>query len=280
MLILSFSTFAQDSDSEVTTLDQPQDKAETPALVSSAETDVDDDKFNPFSSHWLTAFGFETSKYEVPFEYEGTKKNFRKGDQTITGGRLGFGGEIYLGAGFATTSKVEGFYMGSLFTKAKNAGPEDTKIEFASSKKTSSVWGVEASQSLSYIFEMKTRNPFMGEWTYLTVEPFVEAGIGKAFAYNSVNYRYDLADAQEFYRERVSDNLLNARIGGGINFTSRTGYFLYLKATQNRYDVTDRKIKGAYRKNGETADTSLYRKPNNVKMDAVMVFALGGGYKF
>jgi hypothetical protein len=273
VMSISLSAFAQDLESGT------PDAASTPAITSSVET-KEEHVHDPSKSHWLTTINFETSKYETPFEFSGQEKNFKPGDQTITGGRIGFGGEIYLGKGFATTSKVEGFYMGSLFTKAKNAAPEDQNIEFAYYTKNSTVWGVEAAQSLSYIFQMKTRNPVMGEWTYLTVEPFIEAGLGKGFANHNLKYKYELSSVQEYYRAHASDNFLNARIGAGVNFTSRQGYFLFLKATQNRYDVTDRKITGARQQNGSPAETLISEKPNNVKMDPVTVFALGGGYKF
>lgn len=283
MLILSFSTFAQDNDSEAQEVkleDAPQDVAATPALVSSAETDLGDERHKPYASHWLTSFGFETSKYEVPFEFHGEKKNLNPKDQELSGGRLGFGGQIYLGAGFATTSKVEGYYQGTLFTKAINGGPNEKDVEFASTKRTGSLWGIDAVQSLSYIFEMKTRNPFMGEWTYLYVEPFIEAGVGKGFAYNSVDYKYLLVTANESYRSATSDEFTNAKIGAGVNFTSTSGFFLFLKITQNRYDVTDRKITGAVRPNLATTETSLKGSSKDVKLDPVTIYALGGGYKF
>ncbi len=76
----------------------------------------------------------------------------------------------------------------------------------------------------------------MDEWTYLTVEPYIEAGAGVASAYNRIAYAYDLGTVNEAYRQTMKDNLVNARIGAGINFTSTSGYFLYLRATHNRYD--------------------------------------------
>jgi hypothetical protein len=283
LMILSLSAFAEDAvpeASEVTLENQPTDIAITPALVSSAETDIDDTKHNPYKSHWLTSFGFETSKYETIFDFQGDKKNLSPSKQELTGGRLGFGGQIYLGAGFATTSKVEGYYQGTLFTKAINAAPDEANIEFASTKKVGNVWGFDATQSLSFMFQMKTRNPLMGEWTYLTIEPFIEAGIGKGSAYQSVKYQYLLQTTREYYRSHVSDQYTNAKVSAGINFTATSGFFLYLKATQNRYDITDRKITGAYRHNSDPTETSLKSSPSNVKMDAVTIYALGGGYKF
>lgn len=252
---------------------------DTPALVTE---DITIERIhNPRKSHWLSTFGFEGSKYDVPFSFSGQEKSFKPNQQELWGGRIGFGGEIYLGAGFNTVSKVEGYYMGTLFSRVLNAGPEDDDIEFAYSKRTGHIYGVDASQSIGFMFDMKTKNPFMDEWAYLTVEPYVEAGIGMARAYNRVNYSYDTGpgNVQERYKSSVNDELLNARIGAGINFTSTSGYFLFLKATVNRYDITERKTKTYTQANG-TPGSSVETTDKNAKIDPVTVYAIGGGYKF
>jgi hypothetical protein len=276
-ILLTSVAWAEDQTEKAITELPPSD---TPSLISDADIEKEHEHFERRASHWLTSFGFEMANYEVPFDFRGAKKNFHPNDQQLSGGRLGFGGEIYLGKGFLTTSKVEGYYLGTLFTRSINAGPEETDVEFASTKKSGNLYGMDVSQSLTYLIDMKTKNPFMDEWTYLTCEPFIEAGIGKAIAYNSVQYQYLLSDVRENHREHVSDQILNARIGAGISFTSNTGFFLYIKATQNRYDVTDRKVRGASRPNGQDGETSLKRSDNDVKMDPVTIWALGGGYKF
>ena len=262
--------------------------AQTDMPVMSTRAPEEDRKFNPRKSHWLTTFGFETLKYEAPFSFNGAQKNFKPSSQDFWGGRFGLGGEIYLGAGFNTTTKVEAYYVGTLFSRVLNAGPNDEDEEFSYSKRTGQLYGVDVSQSIGFLFNMKTKNPFMDEWTYLTVEPFVEAGIGKAWAYNRVNYNYDTgpynpgpppSGYREGYKASVEDELLNARIGGGINFTSNTGYFLYLKATVNTFDITSRKIKEYTRPNHGTG-TTVERADNDVKISAITTYALGGGYKF
>lgn len=256
--------------------------AQTDMPVVTTEAPKEDRVFNPRKSHWLTSFGFEGLKYEAPFNFKGDQKNFKPSSQDFWGGRFGFGGEIYLGAGFNTTTKVEAYYVGTLFSRVLNAGPNDEDEEFSYSKRSGQLYGVDVSQSLGFLFNMKTKNPFLDEWTYLTVEPYVEAGIGKAWAYNRVNYNYDTGPApgtQEGYKASVEDELLNARIGGGINFTSNTGYFLYLKATVNTFDITSRKIKEYTRPNHGTGST-VEKADNNAKINAITSYALGGGYKF
>jgi hypothetical protein len=119
----------------------------------------------------------------------------------------------------------------------------------------------------------------MGTMTYLSIEPYVEAGIGKAYAYNRTNYSYDLAATDEAFKLRVRDDLLNARIGAGINLTSNQGFFLALKATVNRYEITNRKIDGYTQENG-SARTPINESPKDAKIDPVVIYTLGGGYKF
>lgn len=255
-------------------------QSETP--VMSTEIDDEDKKFNPLKSHWITTFGFEGLKYEVPWQYSGVKKNFRPGEMELWGGRLGFGGEIHLGAGIMATTKVEGYYVGTLFSRALNAGPNDEDEEFSYVKRTGQVYGADVTQALGFMFDFKTKNPFMDEWSYLTVEPFVEVGIGVARAYARVNYDYNLGNVgvNEGYRSRIRDELTNARFGGGVNFTSSEGFFLYLKAYVNTFDITQRKTDTIQRADqGPTVDTPTVTD-KNVKIDPITTYALGGGYKF
>ena len=252
-----------------------------PDLYLEKEMNEGKRQFEQRESHWLTTFGFENSKYEVipdDFEFNG-KKDFKNGTQELWGGRLGFGGEIYLGAGFLTRSTIEGYYMGTLFSRVLNGGDVAEDEKFAYTKRTGQILGFDAAQSFGWMFDFKTKNPFMDEWAYLTIETFVEAGIGLAYAYNNINYSYDLDVTQERYKLRVRDDLLNARVGAGFNLTSNAGYFLSLKATVNRYEVTKRKIDGIFQEDN-TGGTVIDESPKNVNIDPILIFHLGGGYKF
>lgn len=255
----------------------------TPALVSTEDMEEEKKRFQQYKSHWVTTFGFEHTKYEIhPKGYEfgnGVKKDFTNDYQELWGMRIGFGGEIYLGAGFMTRSLVEGYYVGTLFARTLNGGDEESDENFAFTKQTGQIFGGDASQSLGWIFDFKTKNPFMEEWSYLTVEPFIEAGIGIAQAYMRTNYAYELDTTDEAYRLRVRDQLLNARVGAGINFTANSGFFLQLKATVNRYEITERKLDGFIQENGGGRDP-IDVKDKNAKIDPVTIYTLGGGYKF
>lgn len=237
-------------------------------------------KFNPRASHWLTTFGFETMKYPTAYEFQGAKQSYQPNETELWGGRLGFGGELHLGAGFHTATKLEGYYFGSLFTKKKTAASEFKDVTTSSRKDTASIYGGDVSQSLSFLFNMKTKNPFMGEWTYLNVEPFIEAGLGLGRAHNRRRYVTDLATVNEEYKASVADEFTTTKLSAGINFISTSGYFLYLKATQYDINITNRTINSYTRPNGGSGVQAPEQKLKKVDTDPVMVYALGGGYKF
>lgn len=254
--------------------------AKTPALTTEEEIQ-DDRRLDHYKSHWLVSFGFETIQYEVPFDYRGARESFQPGEQALMGGRIGFGHQFHLGKGFITTSKLESFYMGTLFERAIDAAPEEETEEFSFTKKTGQIYGAEIIQSIGYIFHMKTKNPFLDEMTYLTVEPFIEAGIGRAWAYNRRNYNYDTGPSgvQEDYKLRVTDEIMSQRLGIGVNFTSNQGYFLYLKASQHNFDILKRKVDGTSQVDDQVR-VDLSNSDVKVDMDPVMIYAVGGGYKF
>lgn len=249
----------------------------TPVPISTIQV-IDDDKFNPRKGHWLVSFGSEAMEYKIPLDFEGSKEQFEDEKRTLYGGRLGVGREFYLGAGFNTATKLEGFYMGTLFEKATNAGPEQEAEEFAYIKRTGHVYGGEATQSLGMIFDFHTKNPFLDEMTYMTLEPFVFAGIGRARAYNRLSYHWD-TDVQEDYRARIQDSISSTSVGGGFNLTSSTGFFLYLKATQYQLHVTKRKEEG-YRDTATAAQVNFNTTSTDVDTDPITIYAIGGGYKF
>jgi hypothetical protein len=251
-----------------------------PSMVT--ETVVEEEKdFVQRKSHWISTFAFEHATYELfPSDYEFSgKKNFDKETNQLWGGRLGVGGEIYLGAGFITRSLIEGYYIGSLFSQVLNGGDQDEDIKFAYTKKTGQILGADVSQSLGWMFDLKTKNPFLDQMVFLNVEIFVEAGLGKGWAYNRLNYSYDLGTTDEAIKLRTRDDFTNARTGAGISFTSNQGFFLTLKATANRYDITKRKIDG-YIQEDNQAETTVNESLDDAKVDTVMIYTLGGGYKF
>ncbi len=248
-----------------------------PALIT--ETEVETKKsFSPLESHWYTTVGLEAMEYTLPFSYTGSKESFEEENRNLYGGRIGFGGEIYLGAGFLISTRLEGYYMGTLFESAQTADPELPDEDLATIKDSGQIYGGDIVQSLSFLWELKTKNPIMQTMTYLMVEPFVEIGVGRAWAFNKKDYSYDTGAVVEEYDQSFNDELTNVRVGGGINFTSRQGFFLFLKATENRYDITKRRTKGYYYSDGNSS-TPVDSEPST-DLGPIMVYSLGGGYKF
>ena len=261
----------------------PPPSVSTPVITTEAPKD---DRFiNHRKSHWVSTFAFEGLKYELPFDFDGERKNFKDRDQELYGGRVGFGGQLYLGAGFFTTSMAEVFYVGTFTRSVDVANPVLEDEEAGSVKRTGGLYGVELSQNLGYIFEFRTKNPFMDEWAYLTFEPFVEAGIGVAQAYNSLSYEYDTgstdpSQVQERYKTKIRDNLTNARVGAGFNLTGRSGFFMTARVSVNRYDITERKIDTYKRQDNGTISNPGTETQKDVKIDPITVITVGGGYKF
>lgn len=269
LLLFSQSLFADNSD--IT-------NADTPVL----NTYVPDHHrvIDFYKGYWITTMAFEGMNYEVPFDpYDGEKKDFGPRDQELYGGRIGFGRELYLGGGLMTTTKVEGYFNGTLFSRTLNGGSVDADVKFAFTKVTGQVYGFEAAQALSKIFVMKTKNPVMGDWSRIAVEPFIEAGIGWASAFNKLNYKYSLPDAgiDEAYKMKIEDQILNTRLSIGVNFTAENGYFFFLKVSQNRYDIVDRDATKTTVSNGLI---STSQPKISDKIDPVLSYNLGGGYKF
>lgn len=233
--------------------------------------------FTPRESHWYSTFGFEAMEYELPFQYVGQEERFTAEKRQLYGGRIGFGGELHIGAGLMTSTRLEGYYMGTLFESAQTAAPELDDEDVATVKDSGQILGLDLVQTLSYLWDIKTYNPFMDTHSYMTIEPFIEAGIGRAQAWNKKDYSYNAATLEE-YDQSFKDELTNVKMGVGVNITSSQGFFLYLKATQNRYDITKRTTKGYQYANGQIP-AQVAANPST-KLDPIMVYSLGGGYKF
>ncbi len=233
--------------------------------------------FTPRESHWYSTFGFEAMEYELPFQYVGQEERFTAEKRQLYGGRIGFGGELHIGAGLMTSTRLEGYYMGTLFESVQSADPGGPDEDVATIKDAGQIFGADAVQTLSYLWDFQAKNPFMDTYSYMTIEPFIEAGIGKAQAFNKKDYNYDTS-IKEGYDQSFKDDLTNVKLGAGINLTSRQGFFLFLKATQNRYDIAKRTTKGFSKQDGQ-GQQQVGSNPST-KLDPIMVYSLGGGYKF
>jgi hypothetical protein len=240
----------------------------------------EDTSFNPRKSHWVTTFGAENLNYKLPYNYTGLKEQFRPNERPLYGARLSFGREMYLGGSLFITPKVDVFYLGTLFESVKSAASEEPDEDVSGVKDAGSFYGAEAGGQISYMIDFKTKNPFMDEMAELALEFVGEIGVGKAKAYNKKSYFYDTS-IKEKYKAIIEDDMTTSKIGGGVNILSvHSGFFLYLRGFINTLDITQRKIRTKEEVNSGGTSATTKTTLKSVDMDPVMIYMLGGGYKF
>lgn len=243
--------------------------------TSQQDVKPNDGKFNPRTGHWIGTIGFETTAYTLPYNFTGAKKTFKEEDSRLTGGRLGFGREAYLGGGFLVNARLEGYYLGTLFNSLETASPEFEDVTVAATKDTGSMFGGDAIGHFGWMFDYNTKNPFLGEMTYMAFELFVEAGIGRGRAINGKSY-YFKATTNEEYKVTFEDDFSTQIVSAGFNIHSRnSGAFLYVKASQVSQSITERKIRGNSSISGEIKETQT-----NPDSDPLTILSIGGGFKF
>ena len=254
-----------------------------PAAVSKTVVDQDDVEFNHRKSNWVSMFGFETVKYTLPLEFTGASDYFKEKERDLYGARLGFGREFYLGWGFLLQGRLDGYYMGTLFEGIQTADPEFPGTEISNEKDTGSYYGADAVAHLGWMFDYKTKNIFLGDMTYMAMELFVEAGVGKGASYQRKEYNFD-ADSVDQYDFIMQDEFTTNSIAAGINILSTSsGFFLNLKATQVNISLDKRKIREKKLEGGapgSSAGAFVKRTDNDADIDPVTIIAVGGGYKF
>lgn len=237
----------------------------------------DDAPFNHRKSHWVTNFGFEGTQYKVPFSYVGTKKSYDEESLELQGGRVGVGYEAYMGWGFLLGGRIDGYYMGTTFNRerfAKNVGNTQVRGE----ENRAQMYGGDLVGHAGWMFDYKTKNPFLDEMTYMAMELFAEAGVGAGQTYFTKEY-FNRDSVDELYRGRITESYRSTTVSAGINFLSRTtGFFLNLKVSQMFLDVDETKIKAV--RGDSTATTTTNEDINNPDKDPVTIISVGGGYKF
>lgn len=264
---------------------QPNPSFSTP-VITSEEVLEDDKVYNPKKNHWVTSYGFDYIKYEVPWVFEGTKKNFREKKQELFGLNIGAGREFHLGGGTLTATKFNAFFRGATINNVKTADPNIEDQEFAQGKRIGQMLGGEISQSLSFQFDYKAKNPIMGDMFYLTFEPFVEAAIGYAEAFNKMNYGYDTSDGSggtsginEAYRHSIKDIMTTRRVSAGFNITSSQSYYFFTKFSLYQLDNLSRRQKG-FERQDDQAQQDLVFNDEKPGVQTTTAFTIGGGYKF
>ncbi len=239
-----------------------------------------EERFNHRASHWVSTLGFEYTKYTLPYEFQGAKAKFGEEERELFGGRIGVGREYYLGKGFLFQGRLDGYYLGTLFTQAQTGNPE-VDIEVSATKKTGSAFGGEAVAHLGWMFDFRTKNPFLGEMNYMALEFFAEAGVGAGKDYNRKQYYFEASPAtSEEYNLIIENKFMTRSLSAGVNILSvNSGAFFFMKATQMTQDISERKFRGVSRPNGQPA-TRLNGVDKSVAAEQLTLLSFGGGYKF
>jgi hypothetical protein len=244
-----------------------------------ADIDSESETFNHRKSHWTTQFAFENLRYELPFNYDGGQRKFGVKDQDMWGMRMGFGREVYLGGGFLLGARLDGYYLGLLAQDDKVVKKADVTV--TSEKRTGQVYGADAILHLGWMFDYKTRNPFLGDMAFMSMELFVEGGVGRGNSYFRKDYFYEVpTEPRDDYDIIIEDSYTTQRATVGANFLSTTsGFYFTLQATTLTLDVDKRKIRGK-----QQIDSGGIQAigPGNgtADLDPITVFTFGGGYKF
>lgn len=280
ILVTTFSVWAQSTlldAAPLTGMDTTPVPVTEPELKSNAAA-KEEKPFNHRASNWVTTFGFENMKYDVPYSYTGSQKTFKEEQNNLMGGRLGFGYEGHLGGGLLLGGRVEGYYLGTAFQndkKATNAGG----VTIGTEKDVGQILGGDLVGHAGWMFDFQTGNPFLGETAALALELFAEAGIGQGQAYNRKKYDYSVATKDE-YSFTMTDNFTSTSVAFGLNILSRySGFFLNLKVSQLFLDVDKRKIKGKSQVT-DVPGPDFNETIKDPKVDTITAFTVGGGYKF
>lgn len=247
----------------------------------SVEEIDDEENFKHRKSNWVSTFGFEHTRVELPYEFQGAKKQIGEEKRELMGARLGLGRDFYIGSGFIFGTRLEGYYLGTLFTDAQTADPEINNLEVAASKKTGHIFGADAIAHLGWMFDFKAKNPFLGEMTYLAFELFVEAGVGRGKGYNRKEYYYDTSVTDEAYDAIIEDDFNSQIISAGFNILSTsTGAFLYVKGSQMTQDITEREFRIKSRLTGDPEGPFQKSSVKAPDVDPIVIVSIGGGFRF
>ena len=234
--------------------------------------------YNPKKSNWVTSFGFEGQGLPVERSFQGQGKSFQDKNELLMGARLGIGRDFYLGAGFNTRTQLDGYFVGTIFEPKKAVTGEDSSASNSFTQKQGNIFGGEISQVLSFITEFNAP-VFIGEHKIkMYFEPFIEAGIGIGKSVFRFDYRMKTSTLDEEYRKVMDNTFISQRLSVGMNFISKSGYFLTLKASQVAHQISDSK---SYEMAGNGG--ALSRRDIDQKNDTINLsysYYLGGGYKW
>ncbi len=234
--------------------------------------------YNPRKSNWVASFGFEGQGLPVERSFQGQGKSFQDKNELLMGARIGIGRDFYLGAGFNTRTQLDGYFVGTIFEPKKSVTKEDSSASTSFTQKQGNTFGGEISQVLSFITEFNAP-VFIGEHKVkMYFEPFIEAGIGIGKSVFRFDYRMKTSTLDEEYRKVMDNTFISQRLSVGMNFISKSGYFLTLKASQVAHQVSDSKSYEVAGNGGALTRRDIDEKNETINLS--YSYYLGGGYKW
>lgn len=228
-------------------------------------------------SKWVFDIGANYMAYPTTLPaFEGAHHSIKnQEDYEVLGVGLGFGGEIYMGAGISSTIKIGGFYSKTTDTSIGQAA-KDVDLELANTSNDHMVYGGEASASLNYLFETKSYG----------IQPFVEFALGAGQANIEKTYEYKGLEGgtspdPEYYNIKMEEGFNYARSTIGLNVISSTGLLFYTKASRLGMVVNERSFKGKVETAAKTTTNYDGKKEKNLNESTeVMMYSLGMGFLF
>lgn len=228
-------------------------------------------------SKWVFDVGANYMAYPTTLPgFKGTHANIEENsDHDIYGINLGFGGELYFGAGLSSTIKIGGFYSKTM-NETTGKAAKDVDIDLAEKSTDHMVSGGEASISLNYLFETKSYG----------IQPFAEFGLGAGTAQVEQRYSYEGLEGgtnpnPESYDVKVEEGFSYARSTVGLNVISATGILFFTKVSRLGMVVNKREVKGTIKTAAKSSEQDVSSKKTDInESNEVFMATLGMGFLF
>ncbi len=229
------------------------------------------------TSNWLFEMGYNYLPYEVVLPaYDGAFDNFKaEEDAKLSGLSLGFGGQIYFGAGLSTTIKIVATHYRD-FEDVQSKAAEDIDLDLIDLDYKHEVSTGEASGSLDYLIETE----------YFGVQPFIAFAVGIGESRAERDYKYEGLSGgtnpnPEMYDVEAIERFNYNKLTLGVNFISNIGLTSYITVSQYSTVKTEREFKGEFTTQSQQTAQSVDEKFEDLDEDSSeTVASVGFGYLF
>jgi hypothetical protein len=229
------------------------------------------------TSNWLFELGYSHLPYELVLpEFEGKYDKVKEKEEVqLSGLSLGFGGQVYFGAGFSSTLKL-GVTHYQAFENVEGKATEELDDEnLAEYKLDQTVQTAEATLGFEYLIETR----------YMGIQPFVSFSLGTGKSAVQRLYEYDeddviTTDSPEKYDVEANEEFNYNKISLGINFISSKGLTSYFTVSQMSINKTDREFKGEATNQAGAVPVESVGSTEIDETSSVTVASIGLGYMF